>query len=66
MLGPSLFFYLHKQFNNGLKSKCKIFADDTSLFFKINDINKKNTNNIDINNNLAKKSRWTNQLKNVV
>ena len=44
----------------GLESICKMFADDTSLFSEINDID---TSNIDINNNLVKISRWAYQWK---
>ena len=39
---------------------CKIFANDTSLFSKINDTD---TSNIDINNDWLKISRWAYQWK---
>lgn len=37
-----------------------IFADDTSLYSKVNDVD---TSNIDINNDLVKISRWVYQQK---
>ena len=39
---------------HGLKSICKIFADNASLFPKINDID---TSNIDLNSDLVKINR---------
>ena len=45
---------------DGLKSICKIFADDTSLYSKINDLD---TSNISIYNSLVKISRWAYQWK---
>ena len=45
---------------DGLKPICKIFADETSLCSKNNDID---TSNIDISNDLVKKSRWAYQWK---
>ena len=55
VLGPLLFLIYINSLPDGLKSICKIFADDASLFSKINDID---TSIIDINNDLVKISRW--------
>ena len=52
--GPLLFLIYINDLPDGLQSICKIFADDTSLFSKINGID---TSNIDINNDLVKISR---------
>ena len=54
VLGPLLFLIYINDLPDGLQSICKIFADDTSLFSKINGID---TSNIDINNDLVKISR---------
>ena len=54
VLGPLLFLIYINDLSDGLQSICKIFADDTSLFSKINGID---TSNIDINNDLVKISR---------
>ena len=51
-LGPLLFSIYVNGLPDGLKSIYKIFADDTSLYSKINDID---ISNIDINNYLVKK-----------
>ena len=60
VLGPLLFLIYINDLPDVLKSICKIFADDTSLFSKINDID---IRNIDINNDLVKLSRWAYQWK---
>ena len=54
VLGPLLFLIYINDLPNSLKSICKIFADDTSLFSKIKDTD---TTNIDINNGLVKTRR---------
>ena len=45
VFGPLLFLIYINDLPDGLKSICKIFADDKSLFSKIDD---RDTNNIDI------------------
>ena len=55
-----LFLIYINNLPDGLKSICKVFADDTSLYSKINDID---TSNVGINNNLVKISRWAYQWK---
>ena len=60
VLGPFLILIYISDLPDGLKSIWKIFADDTSLYSKINDID---TSNIDINNDLVKISRWAYQWK---
>ena len=60
VLGPLLFLIYINDLPDGLKPICKIFADDTSLFSKINDID---TSNIDINNDLVQINRWAYQWK---
>ena len=51
VLGPLLFSIYINDLPDGLKSICKIFADNASLYSKINDID---TSNTDINNDLVK------------
>ena len=55
VLGSLLFLIYINDLPDSLKSICKIFADDTSLHSKINDID---TSNIEIKNDLVKISRW--------
>ena len=50
-LGPFLFLIYINDLPDGLKSECKLFADDTSLFSVANDIN---TSASDLNKDLEK------------
>ena len=59
-LGLLAFLIYINNLPDGLKSIWKVFADDTSLYSKNNDID---TSNIDINNNLIKISIWAYQWK---
>ena len=51
ILGPLLFLGYINDLSNGLKSNPKLFADDTSLFSVIHDVN---SSQIDLNENLDK------------
>ena len=55
ILGPLLFLIYINTLYDGLKSKCKLFADDTSLFFVVYDIN---TSASDPNEDLEKIGNW--------
>ena len=55
VLGPILFLIYINDLPNGIKSICKIFADDTSLFSKVKD---KNCSTIELNNDLKIISNW--------
>ena len=60
VLGPLLFLIYINDLPDGLTSICKIFADDTSLFSKVLDINESaKTLNID----LEKINQWAFQWK---
>ena len=65
MLGPLLFLIFTNQFNfhdlpDGITSICKIFADDSSLFSKVYDID---ISPKELNSDLAKISKWAFQWK---
>ena len=60
VLGPLLFLIYINDLPAGLTSMCKIFADDTSLFSKVND---KSNSNVQLNSDLAKISKWALQWK---
>ena len=55
VLGPLLFLIYINDLSDGLKSECKLFADDTSLFSVVNDIN---TSASDLNEDLEKIGNW--------
>ena len=60
ILGPLLFLIYVNDLPNGLKSECKLFVDDTSLFSVAHDLN---TFPSDINNDLKLISDWAFQWK---
>ena len=53
--GPLLSLIYINDLSDGLKSECKLFADDTSMFSVINDIN---TSPSDLNDDLEKIGNW--------
>ena len=53
--GPLLFLIYINDLSDGLKSECKLVADDTSLFSVIDDIN---TSASDLNDDLEKIGNW--------
>ena len=55
ILGPLLFLVYINDLPNGLKSKAKLFADDTSLFTIVKD---KNGSADVLNNDLLLISKW--------
>ena len=56
ILGPLLYLICINDLSDGLKSECKLFADDTSLFSAVNDIN---TSASDLNKDFQKIGNWT-------
>ena len=60
VLGPRLFLIYVNDLPDGITSVCKIFADDTSLFTKVLDINE-STNKL--NTDLKKITTWAHQWK---
>ena len=54
-LGPLLFLIYINDLFDGLKSECKLFADDTFLLSAVNDIK---TSANDLNENLEKIGNW--------
>ena len=57
-LGPLLFLIYINDLPDGIISMCKIFADDTSLFSKVLDVNK---SVIELNADLEKINQWAYQ-----
>ena len=60
ILGPLLFLIYVNDLPDGLKSECKLFADDTSLFSVVHDIS---TSASDINNDLTLINNWAFECK---
>ena len=60
VLGSLLFLIYINDLPDALTSMCKVFADDTSLFSKVND---KSNSNSQLNSDLVKISKWTFQWK---
>ena len=60
VLGPLLFLIYINDLPDGISSLCKIFADDTSLFSKVIDINESANN---LNSDLEKITEWAHQWK---
>ena len=53
--GPLLFLLYINDLSDGLKSECKLFADETSLFPVVNNINASAS---DLNEDLEKIGKW--------
>ena len=58
--GPLLFLIYINDLRDGLSSNAKLFADDTSLFLVLHDIN---TSTIELNSDLKKINHWAFQWK---
>ena len=59
-LGPLLFLVYIKDLSDNFQCNPKLFADDTSLFAIVHNINKAKN---DLNNDLAKIAKWVFQWK---
>ena len=59
-MGPLLFLIYVNDLTNDIKSKCKLFADDTSLISLVHDIDPSAS---DLNHDLEKISEWFFQWK---
>ena len=60
ILGPLLVLVYINDLSNGLNSNPKFFADDTSLFSVVHDVN---SSQIDLNEHLDKINNWAYQWK---
>ena len=60
ILGPLLVLIYINDLPNGLQSNPKLFADDTSLFYTVQDVT---TSTVSLNNDLTKISEWAVQWK---
>ena len=60
ILEPLLFLIYINNLSDNLSSNAKLFADDTSLFLVVHDMNQ---SGINLNDDLGKKSNWTFQWK---
>ena len=60
VLGPLLFLTYINDLSDGITSVCKTFADDTSLFSKVLDVNK---SVVELNADLEKINQWAYQWK---
>ena len=60
ILGPLLFLICINDLSENLVSNAKLFADDTSLFSVVKNVD---SSNIDLNNDLKKISEWAFQWK---
>ena len=60
ILGPLLFLIYNNDLSDNLAPNTKLFADDTSLFSVVKNVN---ASNIDLNNDLKKIGEWAFQWK---